>query len=183
MSAPAVLDEAESGYKRLMGLPHETTRDILAACWGVSDSEMDRARRALERAGLIHPWRDDADEWRFGRSDALRVKRLLTLLQEGKTLESALLKIRAELLLVEADQLLVTNKGLRAPVKVRPEPWWMRCLRRLFGVWRPPRSTVWMSETSASRELLSRSHQKRREPHGRRSTPRGLSRRPTAVGR
>jgi len=75
----------------------------------------------------------------------LRVKRLLTLLQEGKTLDAALLKLRAELLLVEADQLLVTNKGLRAPVKVQPERWWTRLLRWLSSLGRPPRSTVWMS--------------------------------------
>jgi DNA-binding MarR family transcriptional regulator len=129
-----------------MGSTYQTVKDILAITRGVTYSRVNRAVVALEEAGIIHPWRGEANGRRFTVDDGLRVKRFLALTQDGKTLETALAELRTEILEDEIERLREENQHLRALVEVRPEPWWLRLIRRALVLWRPSRSAATVSK-------------------------------------
>jgi len=125
---------------------YQTVKEILEVTRGVSYSRLNRSVVALEEAGLIHPWRGESNGRRFTVDDGLRVRRFLALTQDGKTLESALADLRAEILEEKVEQLEEENTRLRALVEYRPEPWWLALLRRVFFPWR-----LWRSAGPESR--------------------------------
>jgi len=111
---------------------HVVVQDRISADGGLA--------RAQPYTSPFLPQLAGTDDRRPPGMSLLPQSRIPGLPQSGRAPARAQLGQEAERLLAEVDRMLEAHKQPRLRIRVQPEPWWRRLLRRAFAVRRTSRS-------------------------------------------